>query len=249
MHSEHVNYVTETNQNVFFSYRMQLEKAYKLCSPCKKVLQMKLHKEKETLLGRKLLENRSPEKKNCQKYETNKFKSFINNTSKYVATVLLILVSVECYRNMKQNNVSSTLINAKQILTDVCERIIAIIKIKMFMTFPSLENYLNDLNVLYLELPKYVSFRNDSLDHVNVLTQKALGGFVCLIQIIGHIWATNKLINTIIIDLLWTVFVLTTIVNKYVTIDTTIMSFIKVCIKKQFLIKYNLFISNTNKYY
>lgn len=209
---------------------MQLEKAYKLCSPCKKVLQMKLHKEKETLLGTKLLENRSPEKKNCQKYETRKLKSFINNTSKCVATVLLILISVESYRNLlKENNISSTLINAKQILMDVFERIIAIIKVKMFMTFPSLENYLNDLNVLYLELPKYV-FTSNSLDQVNVLMQKALGCFVCLIQIIGHVWSTNKLTHTIIIDLLWTVFVMTTIAHQYIAIDQTIMCFIKVCI-------------------
>ncbi|CAH2073306.1 unnamed protein product, partial [Iphiclides podalirius] len=67
------------------SYRLQLEKAYKLCSPCKKILQSKLHKEKETFLGSKLLQTRTPEKKQ-QKHQEKQSQIIKNLVNVFAVT-------------------------------------------------------------------------------------------------------------------------------------------------------------------
>lgn len=215
---------------------MQLEKAYKLCSPCKKVVQMKLHREKETLLGTKLLETRSPDR-NHQNQETQvkKLQCFINNTSMYVAGIILILVSLESNQHLKEHkHLYSTIVNLKDLFMGILERIVSIVKMKTLMTFPSLENYLIDVNnYSYLDmLPKHLNGIRQ-FGHMNLLTQKALGGFVCLIQIIGHVWNINKLKHTIVIDLLWSVFVITSIAHHSLAVDPIIMSLVKVCINNE----------------
>ncbi|CAB3221448.1 unnamed protein product [Arctia plantaginis] len=106
------------------SYRLQLEKAYKLCSPCKKVLQVKLYKEKETLLGSKLLATRTPEKKNQKHEKQNRMlKMFINSTSLLIALILFILVSFELYTNLtlRYQNLLSTITNIKEIALGLLE--------------------------------------------------------------------------------------------------------------------------------
>lgn len=211
---------------------MQLEKAYKLCSPCKKVLQVKLHKEKETLLGSKLLETRTPEKKSRkQDIQSKKLQSFINKTSKFVAGVLFIMILLEFYKNIvKLKNLPAFILNAKEIISSILERVYSIIKLKTQMTFPSVENYISDINnLLYFEvLPNQFNLRNVYTEHINVLTQKVLGGFICLIQIIGLVWNVNKLKYTIFIDLLISVFMIISIANKAMTMDPIIMSLVKV---------------------
>ncbi|XP_049867449.1 uncharacterized protein LOC126367766 [Pectinophora gossypiella] len=213
------------------SYRMQLEKAYRLCSPCKKVLQTKLHKEKEVLLGTKLLETRSPDKKGYKiEMQNRRLQGFINNTSMYLAGLLLILVSVECYSNIrKDKSLSSTVTNIKDVVYGLLVRILSIIKMKMLMTFPVLENYLVDVhNIIHLDKwPKRLTFTYDKVKGYNILTQEALGGFVCLIQIIGHVWSVNKLKFTVATDLLWSIFVITSIAHHSVAVDPTIMSLVK----------------------
>ncbi|XP_013194680.2 uncharacterized protein LOC106138168 [Amyelois transitella] len=208
-------------------YRAQLEKAYKLCSPCKRVLQMKLHKEKETLLATKLLEKRSSEKSGQHKEIQNKIlKSFINKTSTLIATVLILLITIELYKNIENHKkLPKSVTNVKQIVTGLFERIVSIVKMKMLMTFPVLENYLVDVNVLFDKLPK-MNLTSEDISSFMLLTQKALGGFVCFIQIIGHVWNVNKQKYTIAIDLLWSVFVISAM-SHGVTIDPVIISVIK----------------------
>lgn len=212
---------------MYYCYRNQLEKAYKLCSPCKKVLQTKLYKEKETLLGSKLLETRTPEKKN-QKQKENQDKllrNFVNGSSGSIAGILVILLALECYNNaLKHKNLSSTIYNIKEIIYSLLERIITIIKMKTLLTFPSLEDFYDVKNILNLDILE--SFNTG----LNELTQKALGGFVCLIQIIGIIWNTNKLKYTIIIDLLWLIFVVASLTKQDVFAEPLTISLIKVCI-------------------
>ncbi|XP_028163317.1 uncharacterized protein LOC114354917 [Ostrinia furnacalis] len=231
------------------SYKVQLEKAYRLCSPCKRVLQMKLHKEKETLLGYKFLEARTPDKKG-QKMEKRSqiLKSIINNTSMLTAGILIMIVSVECYKNvLKNNSLSSTMNNVKDIVVGLLERIIAILKMKAIMTFPSLENYLCNINSISLTevMPKI--FIGKDLESIFTMTQKMLGGFVCLIQIIGHVWNINNLKYTIIIDLLWSVFVISTIAQPPVDIDPVVMSVIKLTSALAVLFVYRNMKSKTSK--
>lgn len=210
------------------SYKAQLEKAYRLCSHCRKVLQMKLHKEKEQLLGSKLLENRSPDKRNQKKEKRNQIlKMTINNISMLIAGVLIVLVSMECHKNiLKHKTLPSTLNTIKNIIVGLLDRIVSIVKAKTLMTFPSLDNYFyyyNEMPVMEM-VPTF--FINEDLDGHLALIQKALGGFVCLIQIFGHIGNINKLKYTIVIDLLWSVFVLTSILDP-TFIDPIFISLIK----------------------
>ncbi|KAG6449451.1 hypothetical protein O3G_MSEX006081 [Manduca sexta] len=212
-------------------YRLQLEKAYKLCSPCKKVVQIKLHKEKETLLGSKLLEKRTPEKKNHKKdKQTQILKSFINSTSMLIAFILFILVSFEFYKNItKYENLHSTITNIKEILTGLLERICSIVKMKTLQTFPILETYdIDNITHLHSNLPNMFNFEHKQFDSINTMIQKALGGFVCLIQIVGNVWNVNSLKYTVAFDLLWSVFVIMSIADKTVAVDPLIISCFKV---------------------
>ncbi|XP_050678630.1 uncharacterized protein LOC126974928 isoform X1 [Leptidea sinapis] len=191
------------------SYKAQLEKAYKLCSPCKKVLQVKLHKEKESLLGSKLLETRTPEKKNVKKDKRKRtIQKIINNISKIFTGILLVLVTVELHDSlMKHKNLYKTMYNIKNILYNILERIFSIVKMKTFMTFPFLEDYLHDISSkLNIEL---ISINADILDW----TQKALGGFAASLQIIGHICNLKKNNFSLFIDLMWMVFVVTSMIH------------------------------------
>lgn len=212
-------------KNILYYYRNQLDKAYKLCSPCKKVLQMKLHKEKETLLGSKLLEMRTPEKNKNRTEKRNKLiKTTINTTSRLIAAILIVLVAIECYENAsKHKNLSSTVNNVKIIFYSLIDRIISIVKMKTLLTFPSLANQLIELNNS-IDIDIFTSFNSV----LNDLTQKALGSFVCFIQIIGHFWNINKTKYSIFIDLLWSIFVVTSIGHVYLSTDPIIMSLIKV---------------------
>ncbi|CAG9784000.1 unnamed protein product [Diatraea saccharalis] len=210
------------------SYKAQLEKAYKLCNACRKVLQLKLHKEKEILLGTKLLENRTPDKRQQKQVKQKQlFKATINNTSMFIAGILVIFVSIECYLNaLKFENLPSNIRNIVDIMLGLIDRIVSIIKMKTILTFPSLEKYFYfEMPVMENLIPKLYSL--DEIEGHLSLTQKALGGFVCLIQIIGHLWNINKLNYTIIIDLLWSVFVFTSIVHQTQSIDPIFMSLIK----------------------
>ncbi|XP_045445878.1 uncharacterized protein LOC123653951 [Melitaea cinxia] len=205
-------------------YRNQLDKAYKLCSPCKKVLQMKLHKEKETLLGSKLLEMRTPEKNKSRTEKRNQLiKTTINTTSRLIAAILIVLVAIECHENAsKHKNLASTVNNVKIIFYSLIDRIISIVKMKTLLTFPSLENQFIKLNNS-IDIDIFTSFNSV----LNDLTQKALGSFVCFIQIIGHFWNINKTEYSIFIDLLWSIFVVTSIGHVYLSTDPIIMSLIK----------------------
>ncbi|XP_075969931.1 uncharacterized protein LOC142972579 isoform X2 [Anticarsia gemmatalis] len=211
------------------SYRLQLEKAYKLCSPCKKVLQTKLHKEKESLLGSKLIEKRTPDKRNVKRERRNEFlKKFINNTSMLIAVILFILVSFELYTNLtlRYKNLLSTITNIKQITLGLLERVYSIIEMKTTMTFPALENYFYDIFDMKM-MPKSFNFRQVKFDQVNLTTQKALGSFVCILQTIGLIWNVNSLKNTLILDLQWLVFVAASLGHQYVALEPLYLSLAK----------------------
>ncbi|KAJ2952986.1 hypothetical protein O0L34_g7361 [Tuta absoluta] len=215
------------------AYRMQLEKAYRLCSPCKKVLQMKLHKEKEVLLGTKLLETRTPDK-NAQKQDlkNQKMSNFIHSMSIYLAGSILILVSVECYSNvLKNKELLSSLNSTKDILYGLLERIISIIKIKMLMTFPILEVYLIDINLIQLEdkWPKHLDLVNlyDRVRNYNILTQEALLGLAVLTQAFGYIWSKYRVKSAFATDLLWATFGITCIIQHSMEIYPTTMSLCK----------------------
>lgn len=215
----------------YFCFRMQLEKAYKLCNSCKRTIQLKLHKEKETLLGHKLLESRvQGQSLHKNKTENQKLKIFINKTAMIIARFLLVILALECYRNIMENkNLFSTIINLKEIFTGLIERITSIVKTKTLITFPFLEHYLSDMKVLYSDvLPKDLEIDYKHLHKVTFLIQKALGGLACLIQIIGHVWNVNSLKSSIAIDLLWTVFLIGTMSQQYVGIDPAILSLVKV---------------------
>ncbi|XP_073943572.1 uncharacterized protein [Choristoneura fumiferana] len=215
--------------NEIEDYKMQLEKAYKLCSPCRKVLQKKLHKEKEVLLGSKVLETRSPEKKNLKhEKRSSLLKAFINKTSMFIAGVLVLLVCIECYVNTKKNDLPVSIMNLKDILFDVLDRVLCIAKMKFVLTFPSLENYSINLNKYYEILEMKLNMTNlSSFEQTNDVTQKTLGAFVCLIQIIGHIWNVNELKYTILIDLLWSVFVMVSVANEYVAMEPFYIRLVK----------------------
>ncbi|XP_021180893.3 uncharacterized protein LOC110369702 [Helicoverpa armigera] len=211
------------------SYKMQLEKAYKLCSPCRRVLQMKLHKEKETLLGSKLLETRTSERINQKQLKENKLlRKLINNTSMLIAVILFILVSFELYTNLtlRYKNLLSTITNIKEIVLGLLERIYSIIEMKTTMTFPALENYIYDINIVNM-MPKSFNFRHIQIDQLNMTTQETLGSFVCFLQIIGLIWNANSLKNTIIIDFQWLMFAIATIGHRYVAVEPIYLSLIK----------------------
>ncbi|KAM3961263.1 uncharacterized protein ACR2FA_004602 [Aphomia sociella] len=234
------------------TYRTQLEKAYKLCSPCKRVLQMKLYKEKETLLATKLLETRSLDKRHQHKEKQNGIlKSFINKTSMLIAGILLLIIALELYTNIiKDKKLLSSIRNIKQIVYGLLERIISIVKMKTLMTFPSLGNYHIELdNVLFYEdrLPKLINYISNDVDNFIMLTQKTLGGFVCLIQIIGHVWNVNKQMYTILTDLLWSVFVLTAVAHQSTAVDPVIMSMIKLFSIFTVLMVYNSMNTKTAK--
>lgn len=141
------------------------------------------------------------------------------------------MILLEVYKNtMKHKNLPAFILNAKEIISNLLERVYSIIKVKTLMTFPSLENYISDINkLLYFDvLPNKFNLRNVYTDHVNVLTQILLGGFICLIQIIGLVWNVNKLKYNIFIDLLTSVFMIISIANKAMVMDPIIMSLVKV---------------------
>lgn len=194
-----------------------------MCSPCKKVVQTKLHKEKEKLLESKLLETRTPEKKdNLQKEKQSEiFSSIISSISIFVAGILIVLLAIECYENAKKRkNLFRTIENIKAIFNSLSHRIISIVQMKMLMTFP----WLNDLEInKTIDLDRIIYFKSDH----NYIAQLALGCFVCVLRIFGHISDTKKGYS-ILIDLLWTIFVAITILHKYVIVDKLVISLIKV---------------------
>lgn len=209
---------------------MQLEKAYKLCTPCKKVLQTKLHKEKETFLGSKLLQTRTPEKKQQRQQEKQSqiLRNLVNGSSTLIAGILILLVAFEYWHSIKKyKNLLNTMHNIQDIIFSLFDRIFTIIKMKTFMTFPNLEIIFYDMNNVD-DIEMFKNLKTGHLNHVNDLTQKALGGFVCFIQIVGHVWNINKLNYSIVIDLLWSVFAVISIAHKSVPLDPILMTSVKV---------------------
>lgn len=195
---------------------------------------MKLHKEKESLLGSKLLETRTLENKNQTKdAQTGMLKSFVNNTSVFIAIILFILVSFDIFKNVrKYENLISTINNIKEILTGLLDRIYTIVKMKTLHTFPILEDY-DIANIFYTDvvLPNMSHLKHKNIDNINIMTQKTLGGLVCIVQIIGNIWNVNSLKYTVIFDLLWSVFVIISIIDQTVVVlDPLFINCFKVCI-------------------
>lgn len=153
--------------------------------------------------------------------------------------MLVLVVSIELYFSIrKHNSLPHTVTNAIQIISGLLERLMSIAKMKTLLTFPTLENYLIDLNILFNKWPKSLNLTNEDIDNFIKLTQKALGGFVCFIQIIGHVWNVNKQKYTIATDLLWSVFVITSMVHC-TAVDPIIMSLIKV---SHIFLPYNLYL-------
>lgn len=217
-------------------FRIQLEKAYKLCSPCKRVLQTKLHKEKEYLLGSKLMESRTPEKKYHNKKETQNeaIKNILNRLSIFSAAILFLLASVECCKIiMTDDKLPRIVTETKDITKQLVDRMYSIVKMKTLMTFPLLETYFDDMTrIMNLEIdlkPKILTDYPLNYDQILEVIQEALGGFACLLQILGHIFTVYKLKRAFAIDLLLTVFVITCLSRHSVDVTPILPSLIKVC--------------------
>lgn len=210
-----------------FSYfsRILLEKAYKLCKPCQKVLQKKLHREKESLLDTKLLETRAYDKSIQRRQKQSELlEKVINSVSQLISIMLLGLLAVECYGNaLNHKNLSNAMYNVKEIIWSLVTRIFSIIKMKALLTFPSLAEHHIDIYKIDMELfTNYIE--------LNDVMQKALGGVVLFMQIVGHFWNINSAQYSIVIDSLWSTFMLASILQEYVDVDPLIMSLIKVSI-------------------
>lgn len=204
----------------FMYFRLQLEKAYKLCSPCRKVVQKKLNKEKETLLGAKLLQSRTPEKKCCYNVKQQKFKrlkNVIKYTSNFIGRIFLMLVLIEFVQvAMKSQIMQITVTTSSEIMFNILERVLSVLKAKTFMTFPVLENIVNyiydiisldNFNVhIFNEPINYV--KSKAADNVNDNVQKIFGGVGCALQIIGHLLEIYSLKNAFLFDIMWTIIVL-----------------------------------------
>lgn len=194
-------------------------------------MQVKLHKEKETLLGSKLLETRTTDKLDIKKEKQKEItRNIINNVSNKLGMIIFILVAIECYTNAMKHkalhkNLSNTIFNIKQILYNLVVRIISIVKMKTLLTFPSLENFMDINNIVDIDI--FTSFNSG----LNDLTQLVLGGFVCLIQTVGLFTNKSKSNYSMIIDTLWIIFEMTCIGQRYVKTDPLLMSLIKVSLQ------------------
>nr|XP_034839653.1 transmembrane protein 201-like [Maniola hyperantus] len=177
------------------SYRTHLEKAYKLCSPCERILQKKLYKEKVFFLDSKILETRASDKNDRKIQKQNEtIKNLINTV--LIAIMLAVLVVVECQGNTLTHlkNLSNTIyIILKQIIWNPVERIFQIVKMTPLFIFPSLE----DIDIYNIDTGIFTSFIG-----FNNLMQKALGGVAYFIQITKNIW--NIIKAQCAIDFLWT---------------------------------------------
>lgn len=193
---------------------------------------MKLHKEKAILLGNKLIELRTPEKKTTQQNsQTTALITLINNISMLITIILTLLVSYELYTNLiKNKNLNKTITNYIEIIMSLLDRVYSIMKMYMFWTFPSMKSYVSDIHIYTIDMmPKTFNYINalEKFDDINLMTQKALGGIVCLIQIVANIWNINSLKNTIILDILWSIFIIS--IGEYIVIlNPFITSYIKV---------------------
>lgn len=146
-----------------------------------------------------------------------------------IAVILFILVSFELYTNLtlRYKNLLSTITNVKEIVLGLLQRIYSIIAMKTSMTFPGLEHYFYDINIVNM-MPKSFNFRQIHIDQFNMTTQETLGSFVCFLQIIGLVWNANSLKNTILIDSQWLIFVIATIGHRYLAVEPVYLSFVKV---------------------
>lgn len=192
-----------------------------MCSPCKRVLQYKLNKEKESFLGSKLLETRTPEKKLEKKQQNDNqiLNNLINGSSELLAVILFVLVVIDVVNSIKKHkSLLTTMHYVKNIILTLFERIFNIIKMKTFITFPYLESSLSDMEqVESIDMLQY--FPIEQLYYFNDMTQKILSCFVCFIQIVGLILKTSKLNYSIMIDLLWLMFTITSISHKTMKLD------------------------------
>ncbi|CAG9114891.1 unnamed protein product [Plutella xylostella] len=227
--------------NEIDSYRLQLEKAYKLCSPCKKVVQMKLYKEKESLLGSKLLHSRTPEKKSHIKSKENEMlTNTISKITLTIVSVLIALVSIECCRKLiSEYNLTKTLVNYKEIVYGLIERLVSIVKVKSLVTFPSLSNLHNVTSYLNIDIiPNYFYdyFNLKSFDQMNEMLQEIIGGICCLIQILGHVLNVNRQKYAFINDILLTAFMTVCMAQYSVPTSPIVLCFVKLlCICSVFV--------------
>lgn len=194
-------------------------------------MQIKLHKEKALLLGTKLLELRTPDKKATKlEMQTSTLKTLINNASMLINFMLFFLVTYEFYTDLiKNKNLSKTLTNVTEIMNSLLDRVYSIMKMYIFLTFPSIKSYVSDIHIYTIDIMPKANYSVDlnKLADTNLMIQKALGGIVCLIQIVANIWNVNSLKNTIVLDLLWSIFVIS--IGEYIVVLNSVISiFIKV---------------------
>lgn len=219
----------------FSLFSLLLEKNYKLCTPCKKVVQLKLYKEKELLLRSKLLQSRtSTERKKSNESQYKIIKSIINRTTFMISAILILLVAVELYEEvMKISNISITIRNCNKIISGLCQRIFSIVKAEAYNTFPELRNYsyyLFDVDNIDYDFKLYDTYIKSNLlfDNANNAAQKTLGAIGCILQIIGHLLYVDTIKYVIVSDLLWSLFVMTFIMQYILNTDPIVMTVVKV---------------------
>lgn len=144
--------------------------------------------------------------------------------------MLFFLVTYEFYTDLiKNKNLSKTLTNVTEIMNSLLDRVYSIMKMYIFLTFPSIKSYVSDIHIYTIDIMPKANYSVDlnKLADTNLMIQKALGGIVCLIQIVANIWNVNSLKNTIVLDLLWSIFVIS--IGEYIVVLNSVISiFIKV---------------------
>lgn len=226
-------------------YRLQLEKAYKLCSSCKNMVKSKLHNEKANLLGSKLLQSRSPnkEQKKTEKGQTSNMTRHINLLLILIATILFGLSLRDVVLRYQSVLIPKTseYIN---LLYKFIENIVLILKGKLFIAVPMLKDYEKILTSYKYDID-YKQFGLDfilslsKLVHLNLIHK--------LLSLLGYF--TQNLCQFInvdivkyssIFDLLWCINVLANVVETS-NVDPSILLGLKVFSSSCLLISYNVF--------
>lgn len=195
---------------------------------------MKLYKEKESLLGSKLLHSRTPEKKcHIKSKENEVLTNTISKITLTIVAVLIALVSIECCRKLiSEYNLTKTLVNYKEIVYGLIERLVSIVKVKSSVTFPSLSNLHHVTSYLNIDIiPNYFYdyFNLKSFDQMNEMLQEIFGGICCLIQILGHVLNVNRQKYAFINDILLTAFMTVCMAQYSVPTSPIVLCFVKVC--------------------
>lgn len=219
------------------AYNEHLEKSYTLCKPCQRVLQKKMHREKEVLLGAKVVQSRMQDKKLCAK--KHKFETLCNimdYVSVNIERVLLLLIVTETVKalwsyEMTQNTISYS----KEVLYTLLERMLSIAKIKILTTFPMLEDYSNTIYDMFnLSYDGGIYVNNEYVVVSNNMAQKCLAGAGCALQILGHLVEMHVLKYAVIFDVMW---LLLCVMQFNVPLNGLMINFVKViCILSIFYI-------------